>query len=124
MNRVFPRIELLVTPGVAALAMGAVPAEAQTGPQTSSLVAAAALQEPEMPHDPQRNEDAHPLGPVSETIGQEIVVNGSVIQDSAENAALPIDVIGVEDIQERGTPSIFPLLHAKHTRKEWYAAKQ
>lgn len=112
MNRVFPRIELLVTPGVAALAMGAVPAEAQTGPQTSSLVAAAALQEPEMPHEPQRNEEARPLGPVSETIGQEIVVNGSFIQGSAENAALPIDVIGVEELADRGIPSILDLLKA------------
>jgi hypothetical protein len=38
MNCVFPRIELLVTNGAAALAMGAVPAEAPTGPQTNSLV--------------------------------------------------------------------------------------
>lgn len=112
MNRVFPRIELLVTPGVAALAMGAVPAETQTGPQTSALVAAPALQEPEMPHEPQRDVEARPLGPVSETIGQEIVVTGSFVQGSAENAALPIDVIGVEELADRGTPSTLDLLKA------------
>jgi iron complex outermembrane receptor protein len=65
-----------------------------------------------MPHEPQRNVEARPLDPVSETIGQEIVVTGSFIQGSAENTTLPIDVIGGEELADRGTPSILDLLKA------------
>lgn len=115
MNRVFSRVGLLATTGVAALAMGAAPAWAQTGPQTSPPVGAPAPQEPEMPDEPQRNAEALPLDPVSETNGPEIVVTGSFIRGSAENTALPIDVIGGEEMANRGTPSTLDLIKALPT---------
>lgn len=90
--------------------MGAVPAEAQTGPQKSSL--SCCTSPPRTGNAPRAEAlrgSALP-GPVSETIGQEIVLTGSFIQGSAESAALPIDVVDVEELADRGTPSILDLL--------------
>jgi hypothetical protein len=65
-----------------------------------------------MPREPQSNVEARPPDWVTETIGQEIVVIGSFIQGSAENTALPIDVMGGEKLAERGTRSFLDLLEA------------
>lgn len=101
MTRLFSQTQLFVTTCVAALAMGAGPAGAQTEPQPGSAASAPAHPEPRTPQEPQRNAEALPPDPVSGTVAQ-IVVTGSFIQSSAENTALPIDVIGGEELVDRG----------------------
>lgn len=41
---------------------------------------------------------------------EEIVVTGSYIKGSAEDAALPIDVISQQDLQQQGNPSVLELI--------------
>ena len=46
--------------------------------------------------------------PASEV--QEVVVTGSFIRGTPEDAALPVDVIGAEELQKRGSPSTLDLI--------------
>ncbi|MBX3485585.1 TonB-dependent siderophore receptor [Phenylobacterium sp.] len=41
---------------------------------------------------------------------QEVVVTGSFIRGTAEDAALPVEVIGVEELQKRGSPNTIELI--------------
>lgn len=43
---------------------------------------------------------------------EEVVVTGSFIRGTPEDAALPVDVIGAEELQKRGSPSTVELLKA------------
>ncbi|MET3665089.1 iron complex outermembrane receptor protein [Caulobacter sp. 1776] len=43
---------------------------------------------------------------------EEVVVTGSFIKGTPEDAALPVDVIGAEELQKRGSPSTVELLKA------------
>ncbi|MDO8409697.1 MAG: TonB-dependent receptor [Phenylobacterium sp.] len=44
------------------------------------------------------------------TVVEEIVVTGSFIAGTPENAALPVDVIGTQELERRGTPSMVQLI--------------
>jgi iron complex outermembrane receptor protein len=46
------------------------------------------------------------------TVVEEVVVTGSFIRGTPEDAALPVDVIGAEELQKRGSPSTVELLKA------------
>jgi len=48
-----------------------------------------------------------PAGPAEV---QEVVVTGSLIRGTPEDAALPVDVIGAEELQKQGTPSTVELI--------------
>lgn len=48
--------------------------------------------------------------PVTEV--EEVVVTGSLIRGTPENAALPVDVIGREELEKQGSPSTVELLKA------------
>jgi len=43
---------------------------------------------------------------------EEVVVTGSFIKGTPEDAALPVDVIGAEELQKRGSPSTVELIKA------------
>jgi iron complex outermembrane receptor protein len=43
---------------------------------------------------------------------EEVVVTGSFIRGTPEDAALPVEVIGAEELQKRGSPSTVELLKA------------
>ena len=43
---------------------------------------------------------------------EEVVVTGSFIKGTPEDAALPVEVIGAEELQKRGSPSTVELLKA------------
>ena len=43
---------------------------------------------------------------------QEVVVTGSFIRGTPEDAALPVDVIGIDELQRRGSPSTIDLIKA------------
>jgi iron complex outermembrane receptor protein len=43
---------------------------------------------------------------------EEIIVTGSFIRGTPEDASLPVDVIGVEDLQKQGSPSTVEMLKA------------
>ncbi|MBO9709354.1 MAG: TonB-dependent receptor [Caulobacter sp.] len=43
---------------------------------------------------------------------EEVIVTGSFIKGTPEDAALPVDVVGVEELQKRGSPSTVELLKA------------
>lgn len=53
-----------------------------------------------------------PVADAGATTEQDIVVTGSFIRGSAENAALPVDVIGEAELANRGTPSTLDLVKA------------
>ncbi|ODT86908.1 hypothetical protein [Phenylobacterium sp. SCN 70-31] len=42
----------------------------------------------------------------------EVVVTGSFIRGTPEDAALPVEVIGVDELQRRGSPSTIDLIKA------------
>lgn len=48
----------------------------------------------------------------SSTQVEEVVVTGSFIRGTPEDAALPVDVIGAEELQKRGSPSTVELIKA------------
>jgi len=50
--------------------------------------------------------------PDTSTEVEEVVVTGSFIRGTPEDAALPVDVIGAEELQKRGSPSTVELLKA------------
>ena len=53
------------------------------------------------------------VAPLAETPpDSDIIVTGTYIRGSAEDAALPVDVIGTEEIANRGTPSTLDLIKA------------
>ncbi|WP_395445689.1 hypothetical protein [Caulobacter sp. UC70_42] len=43
---------------------------------------------------------------------EEVVVTGSFIRGTPEDAALPVDVVSAEELQKRGSPSTVELLKA------------
>lgn len=111
MIRCLSRIELLLSAGVPAIALAAAPAEALTGQQVMS--ASGAQIPPEAGSQGQGARDGaapQPEEPANESDSTQIVVTGSFIRGSAENTALPIDVIGSEELADRGAPSVLDLI--------------
>src|SRR5262245_6796232 len=53
---------------------------------------------------------AEPSPTAAATNVEEIVVTGSFIKGSAEDAALPIDVISQQDLVEQGSPTVIELI--------------
>jgi iron complex outermembrane receptor protein len=43
---------------------------------------------------------------------EEVIVTGSFIRGTPEDASLPVDVIGIEDLQKQGSPSTVEMLKA------------
>jgi len=73
-----------------------------------ALALAAALSTPAFAQDAAPAADPTPASPPSDT--EEIVVTGSFIKGTPEDAALPVDVTSFEDLQEQGAPSIAELV--------------
>jgi iron complex outermembrane receptor protein len=48
--------------------------------------------------------------PEEDTTTKDIVVTGSLIRGSSEQASAPIDVIGAEELARQGSPSVIDLL--------------
>jgi iron complex outermembrane receptor protein len=44
--------------------------------------------------------------------GEEIVVTGSYIKGTPEDAALPVDVINMDELEQRGNPSPLDLIRS------------
>ncbi|MFT3977988.1 MAG: TonB-dependent receptor [Sphingomonas bacterium] len=53
--------------------------------------------------------------PQEEAVQKDIVVTGSIIRGTREDAALPVNVIGSEELQKQGSPSAVELLKALPT---------
>jgi iron complex outermembrane receptor protein len=74
----------------------------------AGIVLAAALSAPAFGQEAAPAADPVPEPPPSDT--EEIVVTGSYIKGTPEDAALPVDVTSFDDLQEQGAPSIAELV--------------
>jgi iron complex outermembrane receptor protein len=89
----------------------ALPTAAQTGPQPRSAGNQDTLPVTPAQKDAEQLADS-PVANASTQAEADIVVTGSFIRGSAENAALPVDVIGEAELANRGTPSTLDLIKA------------
>ncbi|THD35232.1 MAG: TonB-dependent receptor [Sphingomonas sp.] len=85
------KTQLLCACAASVLAIAATPAMAQTAPAAGDTTA-----------DSQDN-------------GKDIVITGSIIRGTPEDAALPVNVIGAADLEKQGSPSAVELLKALPT---------
>jgi len=82
------------------------------------LIEAAASKKPQVtPASRPASEAALPTASIGAALAQDttelaeiVIVTGSYIRGSAEDAALPIDVISAEELQNMGSPSTVELL--------------
>ncbi|MDB5696977.1 MAG: TonB-dependent receptor [Sphingomonas bacterium] len=103
------RILLASTAATVAL-VAATPLYAQTGPQPRSAGNQADLPQTPAEQDREQAADTPVSDPAAQTVGNDIVVTGSFIRGTPENAALPVDVIGEAELANRGTPSTLDLI--------------